>query len=124
MSNSHRTAGTRYGWAFVALAIATGSRLLWDPYLGDGQPMVTFLIAIAIVATFEGLGPALIVLLGSLAVYPLMFRLPHHQIALPSDLGTRIVVSFVLTGVVVVMMCEALRRARRRAEAGLAELRE
>jgi PAS domain S-box-containing protein len=123
MNHGQWTARARYGLAFVALALATGLRFLLDPYLGDGQPMVAFLIALAIVATLEGLGPALVVLAGSLAVYPFLFQQPRHQIGLPSDQGVRVLVSFVLIGLVVAMMCEALRRARRRAESGQEDLR-
>ena len=84
---------------------------------------MTFFLATAVVATTQGLGPAIVVLVGSLAVFPWLFSAPRHSFALPSLSGAMMMATFVLVGGAVVAMCSALRSARARAEAGQEELR-
>jgi PAS domain S-box-containing protein len=123
MTDRSRTMAYRYVIALAALAIATGVRAGLDPLLGDSQPLAAFFLATAAVATTQGFGPALVVLVGGLAVFPLLFTAPRHSFALPSVQGAMMMSTFALVGGAVAAMCAALRSARARAEAGQEELR-
>ena len=49
----------RYGIGALAVAVATGLRLLLDPILEDKFPFVTLLLAVMVAAWYGGFGPAL-----------------------------------------------------------------
>ncbi|HYL37400.1 MAG TPA: diguanylate cyclase [Bryobacteraceae bacterium] len=50
----------RYGCAVASVALATGVRLLLDPWLGDRTPFSILLFAVLLTAWYAGLRPALI----------------------------------------------------------------
>ena len=59
----------RYGSAVAAIALATVLQLLLQPVLGNSAPFAMSVIAVAVVARYGGLGPAIVALaLGAVAV--------------------------------------------------------
>ncbi len=118
-----RWSGTarRYGLALFALTIATVAQAWLDPILGDSQPLVTFYLALAVVAIRVGLGPALVVLVGGAAVFPLLFTAPRHSFALPGTRG--FLFTFAIVGGITAALCEAMRKAMLRSESAQDELR-
>ena len=54
-----RSALLGYGAAMVGIALATWVRLLLDPFVGQGSPFSTLLLAILLTAWYAGLRPAL-----------------------------------------------------------------
>jgi len=122
---TERTRGVlvRHAQAVAAVVIATVARVVLDPFFGDGLPLVTFFLALVIVATRLGFGPSMVVIAGTILAFPLIFHAPRHSFALPSGHGVMVLMSFVVVGTVVAATCSAMRAARRRAEAGQEALR-
>jgi PAS domain S-box-containing protein len=113
----------RYGCAVAGVALAIGTRLLLDPFLGFAYPFATLFVAILVAAWYGGLGPALTaVFLGGLcAVY---FVLPPRGVFFPEgwyqDVG---LVLYTCAGLGISLLGGAVDFARRSAEAGNAEAR-
>ncbi len=55
-----RSAAARYGWAVVAVFLATAARLVVDRALSYHHPYSSFYVAVLIVAWYGGLGPGLL----------------------------------------------------------------
>src|SRR3954452_18552242 len=122
MTDKARMTLLRYGVALAALALATAARFALDPALGGHLPYVTYFVAIMAVARYGGLGPSLATLaFGSLAatyffVPPRGGLVPHR---LPDAVGIGL---YFFVGLASVLLCEALRDARRRAEVHAAQV--
>ena len=123
MTERSSATARRYAMALLALMIATVARALLDPLLGDSQPLALFFLALTVVAIRLGSGPAMLVLLGTAAAFPLVFSAPRHSFALPSKPGLLALLSYAIVGGILVALCEAMRKAQARAEAGQDELR-
>ncbi|MEO5619138.1 MAG: DUF4118 domain-containing protein, partial [Candidatus Eisenbacteria bacterium] len=97
--------------AVISTAAAILLRWLLDPWLGDRQPLVPLLGAVAAAAVFGGYRPALIAtVLGFLAADYLFYE-PRHTFVHPRDyfdFGL-----YLITCVVIIVLSEGLRRARR-----------
>ncbi|MGV3518926.1 PAS domain S-box protein [Luteitalea sp.] len=107
--------------ALAAVTVATLLRLALDTTLGDIDPFVVHLAAIALVAWFGTTPAAVLALLisGVLAVY--LFIAPRHAFA-PDDARVLLGVALhVVVAAVVIAMSHAMRLARRRAEELLAD---
>jgi PAS domain S-box-containing protein len=109
----------RWGVALVAVILATGARLLLNPIMGQQLPYITYFVAITLAGLIGGGGPAALALVTSALAAAYFF--------LPSVLETHHVVglgAFMVTGAIIAMTCEAMRRAQRRAEQQAALLEE
>jgi len=104
----------RYG-AAVAVAVATAARLVLNPALGQDVPYITYVLAVSFAGWYGGLGPGLLsVVLGGAAAC--LFIEPHPPIrfhGLSHHLGAAL---FLTVGTIITVLCEAQRRAQRRAE--------
>ncbi len=92
-------------------------RLLAGPLLGDRHPYMTVQLAIVVAACVGGLGPALLTLVAGMGIATYLF-LPPFNSPVPATLAGWI--GFIVsaaTGTVIVVLVEAMRIARRRAEA-------
>jgi PAS domain S-box-containing protein len=105
-----------YGTALAALLAAVVARWLLDPVLSESVPFITLFGAVAIAVWVGGIGPAVMVaVLGYLAcIY--LFAEPRHEV-LTAGLQDFVALSaFLFTCALIIGFCEAMRRARRRAE--------
>jgi hypothetical protein len=99
-----------------------GTRLLepLSPVLS--RPLLLLAPAVTISAWYGGLGPGLLCLvLGEVAVV-YFFMPPFHRLAIPEPRRLERLLMFLLEGVLLSYVCEALHRARRKAEATAAAL--
>jgi PAS domain S-box-containing protein len=119
-----RTSAIRaYTIALIATMAAIGIRWLFDPWLGDGLPLVTLFGAVALSVWFGGYGPAVLSALSGWIACTYLFVQPRHDIA-PGGAGAVIgFVSFLLSTGVIIGFGDALYRGRRQARAGLEFLR-
>ena len=118
-----RRVALRYGFALVSVGLALVVRIWADPHLGADQEFVTFLAAVAVTTWFAGLGPALVALaLGTIAG-AWFFLDPRGSFAitsLPDLVGLSI---YLAASLVIVVMGQALSRARRLADRNREEVR-
>jgi PAS domain S-box-containing protein len=122
MSNRTDSLIFRYGCAVVAIALATGVRLLFDPILGDKFPFATTLFAVMVASWYGGFGPAAVAtLLGALATT--RFLLPPRGSFAIDGFDNQVGMGLYLAmGVGVCLLGGAMRQAQRRAEENAREL--
>ncbi len=106
-----------YWPALAAVVVAGVARWLLNPWLGTNLPFFTLYFAVIFAAWFGGLKPGLLAVAlgfveGTVAFADPAFVLPTGDLI---DFLER--VRFVVVGVCVSVICEALHRQRRRAEA-------
>jgi PAS domain S-box-containing protein len=105
----------RYGCAVIAVALATGARLLLVPALGTQYLFAPFFLAILIAAWIGGFGPALVSLvIGALAALYL-FLPPRGSFAIQGtehQLGLAI---YLLVGLGIALLGGRMQSGRRRA---------
>lgn len=113
----------QYGFAVLATAVVTGISFALTPLLGTDAPIVLYPLSVLASALLGGTGPALVsTALGALLSAHLF--LPPAGISV-GQLEDQIRLSiFVFLGVMVSLLAEALRRSRRRGQAGAKALRE
>jgi PAS domain S-box-containing protein len=103
----------RYGVAVLVVGVALGIKLLLAPVIPQEVPFLLLLGAVMVSAWYGGLGPGLLTMvLAGVATYYLLLR--------PQDLfapGAIPLLVFFVEGTLVCLITEALRTARRRAEA-------
>jgi PAS domain S-box-containing protein len=110
--------------AVAGVALATAVRVALDPLLGDRFPFLTCFVVIIPLAWYGGFGPTLLaVCLSWLAIDHFVLK-PHGSVPLPL-FGSRwqLAVAFFLFGLIAAAVGEALRAARRRAEASVLQAR-
>ena len=107
----------RYAMAVLAIAVALLVRLLLDSLLGNSLPFLFFSLAVVFVAWYGGLGPCLVTVVLGLLATAYFFVPPRYDLVASLD-GHRIMaIGFLFLGVTIGGFSEALRAARRRAEA-------
>ena len=122
MPGLRRSRAARYAAAVVAVGLALLLQMLLVPLFGGDpnlSPFMVFFAAVMVAAWFGGLGPGLfsVGLAALLSWY--FFLFPQESFAINTfGQGVRLVV-FVVEGVVISSLVEALHSARRRAEAAL-----
>ena len=122
-----RTRGSRllrYGFAFVAVALASALRLLLDPLLREQAPYTAYFLAIALTAWYSELGPSLVALAASAGVSTYLFTQPRgsflgHGIENQSALAL-----FLFAGAVVALLSNLQGAGRRRAEGSVVSLKD
>ncbi len=113
----------QYGVAALAVALVVLLKLLVDPLIAEQSPFLLFAAAVMVGAWFGGLGPGLLATaLGALAadyffLAPLRFFTPLDEALLPLLL-------FMLQGVLISVLVEALHSVRQRAEERTLEAQE
>src|SRR5262245_14122997 len=113
---------SRYSLAAASVALATASRLLLDPVLGDRFPLLAFFAAIVVTGWYGGFGPSLLALALTWASLEAFHLHPRGSASILEDPG-RFTVVFFAAGLVVSLLAGALGAARRRASADAAEAR-
>jgi two-component system CheB/CheR fusion protein len=111
--------------ALLAVVVATGLRLLMDPWMDpDAIPYITFNAAVALTAFFWGWGPGIVAtIVGGLAcdffVIPPRYAMPFHSAAERVPMGL-----FLGTGLLVSLLAGRLHASRRLAEEHARSLRQ
>jgi signal transduction histidine kinase len=113
---------SRYGFAVVAVLVATAVRLAFNRVLGVQAPQGAFTLAVVLAAWFGGRGPGLLAaVLGALSMD--WFFLEHrHSLKIPRGEEILGVTIFVATAALIALLIGGLResfRARARAEEAL-----
>ena len=114
----------RYGFAFVAVALATALRLLLDPLFGEQVPYTIYFLAIMLTAWYGGLGPSLASVAASAAVSTYLFVPPRDSFLVHGIEDQSALALFVFTGVVVALLSNLQGAGRRRAEGSVVSLKD
>jgi two-component system cell cycle sensor histidine kinase/response regulator CckA len=111
-----RATGVRYGVAILTVLLATVARMLLNPVVGASFPFATYFLAIMFVAWYGGLGPSLVALaLGMLAAA--YFFIPmEHSLTITSTENLVGLTLYLVVGMGLALLGEALHRAVRQAE--------
>lgn len=123
MPNLTRSQLLRYGFAGFSVLFAAVLMLLLDPLIAMTQsPFLLFFGAVMVSAWYGGLGPGLVatVLSGFVSTY--YFIPPLYSLSISGVNGVRLSL-FLLEGVLISVLSEALRVAKQRVERALSKLR-
>jgi PAS domain S-box-containing protein len=111
----------------VAVTLATVLRLMLDSTLGSRLPLMTYLVAVIVVASYFGLGPALLTVALGAMLGDYLFIAPRNSLALSDASAVLQLVAFCGLSAGVSLLISYIQRARARAEesaVALAENRE
>ena len=112
----------RYGIALAAIGIAIGLRYALQPWLGPTFPLATMFTAIAFVVWRAGWGPALLTTVGGWAAANFVFRGGvgfFGGLTLAELIGF---LTYLIATIPIIVLGEAMTRARRALEADHAQL--
>jgi len=110
-----RGRAAEYGFSIIVLALAILLRWLFDPVLGDFQPLTPLGGAVAVAVWLGGYRPAILVAFLGYIASSFLFIQPRGQI-LPDDAGSWVGLgAFAFTCAVIILIGEAMRRAQSRA---------
>jgi len=121
---SRTSAVAAYGGA---VAVTLGALLLrWflDPWLGNGVPYITLYGAVAIAVWFGGLGPAVLAMVLGYAIVNVRYISPLGEVAISGPAEGIALALFALSASLIIVLGEAMRRARDRYRASEVELKE
>jgi serine phosphatase RsbU (regulator of sigma subunit) len=112
----------RSGVGVAATLLALGIRLLLVPYLGDDAPLLVFTLAVMVSASVGGATQGLIATGLSTLVGVYFFTPPLYTLKFGSPREAEESVLFLVVGVLLTYLADALRLARQRAEQAQAQL--
>ncbi len=115
-SNRVRSSAEVYGLTLVAVGIAGLLRWLFDPFLGDHLPFVTFFVSVAAAAWLDGFRPTLLATWLGFGVAWYCFVPPRYSWNLPSGPHLFGLVAYFIVCLAIAAFGEALHIARRRTE--------
>ena len=101
-----------YGIAIAAIAAAVLVRWLLDPLLGDSLPLVTLFGAVAVAAWIGGYPPAVLVAVVGYLLCTYLFIDPRGSLGLDRLVNVVGLIAYALTCLVIILIGEAMRRAR------------
>ena len=112
------TAAGRHAATFLALVVATITRVALDPVLGDHLPFVTYFVAVAFVAWWSGLGPSIVALVVGWWLAEFFFLSPRYVWYPHGKTPAHLVgaASYFMVGLSSIAVCGAMRRAQHRSE--------
>jgi signal transduction histidine kinase/CheY-like chemotaxis protein len=113
-----------YGGAVAVTLAAVFLRWFLDPWLRDAVPYITLYGAVAIAVWFGGVGPAVLAMLVGYAFAKVRYIEPRGMLALDGATGVIQLGLFALSCALIIVLGEAMRRARDRYRASEAELKE
>jgi PAS domain S-box-containing protein len=115
MAKEGRTALLRYGSAVGLTALAAMLRWALFPVLGNTAPFAFFVMAVAVTAFYNGLGPALLTAFAGAIIGLFIWLLPSHSISDINNMALRNVIVYLLLCVFISVVIELMRRASQRA---------
>ncbi|HEY2838294.1 MAG TPA: ATP-binding protein [Pirellulales bacterium] len=106
----------RFGYvvALVATLLVWMARLALHEALGDQAPLLPFVLAVMAAAWWDGFGPGMLATVASLLVGLFFFVSPPLSWELDTAASALNAVIFVVIGVTISLLCEALHQAKRR----------
>jgi signal transduction histidine kinase/CheY-like chemotaxis protein len=120
-----RTGGVAaYGGAVAVTLTAVLMRWVLDPWLGNAVPYSTLYGAVAIAVWFGGLGPAVMAMVLGYAIVNVRYVSPLGELAITGPADAIALGLFALSCSLIIVLGEAMRRARDRYRASEVELKE
>ncbi len=113
-----------YGGAIGTALGAVLLRLVFDPWLGDDVPYITLFGAVALGVWLGGVGPAVLTFVVGYLIVRLLYIAPVGQIALAQTRDVMQLALFALSCGLIIVLGEAMRRARDLHRASEAALRD
>jgi len=113
-----------YGGAVAVTLTALHMRWVLDPWLGYDVPYSTLYGAVAIAVWFGGLGPAVLAMIVGYALINVRYVSPLGELALDGPAEALSLGLFALSCSLIIVLGEAMRRARDRYRASEIELKE
>ena len=113
-----------YGGAVAVTLAALFLRWFLDPWLGNQVPFVTLYGAVAITVWFGGLGPAVLAMVLGYVVVNVRYVSPVGTLSINSPDDAISLALFALSAALVVVLGEAMRRARDRYRASEREVKK
>src|SRR5262245_54891653 len=110
-----RSPAARYAIALASAALAVAARVALNPLLGHSALLVTVFVAGVVLAWFYGRGPALVALAAGAAGTATFLLPPIPSIAVHTPADQITLASFLVAGVLTVLLVDSTQRARRRA---------
>ncbi|MEW6542527.1 MAG: PAS domain S-box protein [Nitrospirota bacterium] len=107
--------------AVGVVLLATGSRMLLDPLLGDRDPFVTFILAVLIAILYTDTGASLLALGLALLSANYFFIAPRGSLAIAAPADRLDFGLYLFIGLVAVGLIQWQRRARHAAETSMAD---
>jgi PAS domain S-box-containing protein len=124
MLGAERMLLSRYSVAVLVSLLALLVRFLLIPVLGYEAPLLVFIIPVMISVWYGGLGPGMLATGLSALVGTYFFVSPHFSLNINGlENGVRIII-FLLEGILISSLSEALRHAKQRAERTAVALQE
>jgi signal transduction histidine kinase/CheY-like chemotaxis protein len=113
-----------YGGAVAVTLAALFLRWFLDPWLGSGVPYITLYGAVAIAVWFGGLGPAVLAMVLGYAIVNVRYIAPAGTLEVVTTADSIQLALFTLSSALIIVLGEAMRRARDRYRASEAEVKE
>jgi signal transduction histidine kinase len=113
-----------YGGAVAVTLTALHLRWVLDPWLGNEIPYATLYGAVAIAVWFGGLGPAVMAMVIGYAIVNVRYIAPLGEIAITGPKDALALGVFALSCSLIIVLGEAMRRARDRYRSSEIELKE
>lgn len=113
-----------YGGAVAVTLAAVFLRWFLDPWLGNAIPYITLYGAVAIAVWFGGVGPAVLAMVLGYVIANIRYISPFDSVQIEGASDTIALGLFSLSCSLIVVLGEAMRRARDRHRASEAELKE
>jgi len=114
----------RYGIALVGSVLALLLRLALAPLLNENAPLLVFILPVMFSAVLGGFGPGLVAtaLCALLGTY--FFLFPSNELVITNSSDVARLTIFVVEGVLISLLSQALHGARERTEQGLYQLQQ
>jgi PAS domain S-box-containing protein len=114
----------RYSLCLITVALALALRLLLDRWLGDQDPYITFILAVAVTGLFAGVGPAIAAaLLGAVLAY-FSFVPPRYRWGFAGITDAVGFFVYLAAAVAVLVLAKAKNRLTERLSASVAQIQE
>ncbi len=121
---SRTAAIAAYGGAVAVTFAAIFVRWFLDPWLGNGVPYISLFGAVAIAVWFGGVGPAVLAMVLGYAIVNIRYISPAGSLSITWPGEALALFLFALSGSLIIVLGEAMRRARDRYRASEVELKE
>jgi signal transduction histidine kinase len=113
-----------YGGAVAVTLTALLLRWVLDPWLGNAVPFAAVYGAVAIAVWFGGLGPAVLAMILGYALINVRYTSPYGELSITGPADAISLALFALSCALIIVLGEAMRRARDRYRASEVELKE
>lgn len=114
----------RYGVAVLASLLALLLRFLLNPILQEDAPLLVFVIPVMLAAWYGGLGPGLLATALSAAIGTYFFIAPTLSLSVTSVGEFVRLCIFLIEGVLISSLSQALRNSKQKAEQAVISLQE